>query len=316
MNMKNNLFGGLERDQLVALEKQTAIPIPLWDRIRVGDMWLPCASMLTVVSSYETILEVVAGVIPLRQKDGSYKTQYYHWVGKEAVVEAAKGGCPLAHLNRSHLHAARGRYASASKKILETPHLPREIGGMQVEFRLLRAFRLPQLPTHNVGVEKWQMFRIDDAVTESLHGKTRIQIPKALTLEYELQCPPPFEMAEQAGFNTTLLRDLGVFLRRPEHVPQSTATVLKYKLWKAAELGAFHEMFALAEQERREAMTPPPTSVGIGDMLLAHGADYSRRDQSRAGGHKPPVEAAARSVTVPAPAHSPKNIRLTPPCGW
>jgi hypothetical protein len=305
MHMKNGLFNGINVEDLAALERSTANPIPLWDRIMVDNTWVPCSTLLCVVSSYETILEVVAAVVPERQPEGTYRTAYYHWKGNEAVKDTAKGGCPLAHLNRHHLAVARRRYQGAAKFVLGTSALPGAIVNIGAEFRIVRAFRVPS-KDGKFAHEKWQMLRVDETAVEKLNGKSRINPVKGLVLDYELQCQPPFEMAEHNGFNRKLLVDLGSFLRRKEPITQSTSTVLKYKLWRASSLGQFHEMFQQAEEERRTESVPPVTEVGVADMMRGHGQNVRpqnvrpQRDRDRNG-------LAARPLPV---------AEDTPPSGW
>jgi len=298
--LRNNLFGGLQSEDIKTLNRQVARPMPLWSYMyttvneRTGKQAkIPCASMLAIVSSYDTVLSIQDAIVPIeiQSKDkGLIKTQrHYRFVNGKPKPHVTDIRSPLAYLNHEYLHRVLYQCDSQAREILKKKRLPEELQSMVAGFRLIRCYRdkhkYPDGRYSGMMVQRWQIFKIDETIAKNTHSDKPpiIDIPKALELDYELQCPPVFEMMPR-GFSNQLMKDLARFLGADEPFQAETTTAHKYKMWRASEtIEQFNLMFAQEEEQRREAIAAAGRNISAMpfDRVLAREGKRPRKAWDR-----------------------------------
>jgi hypothetical protein len=298
--LKNGLFQGLETEELRNLNRAVARPIPMWSYLshtneRGQRVHIPAATLIAIVSSYETILAVTDGIVPLLEQDRRVGRKNRHFMfqhGKPCPI-VTEAGSPLAFLNHEHLHRVLLQNDATARKILQRRGaLPEELRDMVAGYRLIRCYR-EKHPTRRAYVQKWDVYKIDETVTQApVRGKQLIDPRNALTLEYSLQCPPIFEMRPDQGFTPQLMRDLAKFMGRDEPFQAETTTAYKYKMWMACPIGQFHQMFEEEERERREAIIASGENLSKMPIrqLFQKSGQAPQVPQQSARRHKPRME--------------------------
>ena len=272
--IRNSIFGGMESPEIKQLNRTVARPIPMWSYIYTTvnehtgrQARIPCASMLAIVSSYDTVLSIQDAVVPVDIVDKNQKLiksqRHYRYVQGRPKPHLTDVRSPLAFLNHEYLHRVLYQHDAQARSILQKKYLPEELQDCVAGFRLIRCYRdkhrFPDGDYSGMMVQRWKVFKIDENCVMPPRDENDTKPPmidpdNALDLEYELQCPPVFEMMPR-GFSNQLMKDLAKFLGAREPFLAETTTAAKYKLWRAAEsVEQFNVMFQQEEAERREAI--------------------------------------------------------------
>ena len=333
-DLRNGLFQGLENNDLQSLNRSVARPIPLWSfmplEVREGKkITIPVATMLGIVSSYETVLAVTDAIVPIIKKDEQTGKEeklrrHFRYIDGKPIPMLTDRRSPLAFLNHEHLHRVLLQHDAQARAILRRKsgdddpgvklpggNLPTELRDMVAGFRLIRAYRQKHCSIRNAMVQRWEIYKINEEIVKDTHpGKAPLIDPeKALTLDYTLQCPPVFEMMPR-GFIPQLMRDLGHFMGRDEPILAETTTANKYKLWISSPVGQFHEMFAEEERQRQELIDARGENISampLKQLFKKKGTQArtkpvrqtpANRD-NRAGNEAPPVAAPTEDQDVP-----------------